>query len=320
MQRRQRAKGTYVAGRFIRGEVRFRAPKTFCLTRNYDEVVLLISKIFGVFRQDKTFVDFKPIETVSPDAALLLAAVFDMWQRLKNATLRTRDIHLWSPEVAHVFSSLGLFDLLKTPGHAKSPERETGNVQILKLCSGQGADGSLAHELTQALKLIVGDIEEHPLYVGLTEAMTNTGQHAYPDGTYADFPHQLKRWWMTGSYDKTLKSLRILILDLGVGIPATITLGKLKEQVVSYLTRFSAPDDADRITAAVEVGRTSTGTLGRGNGLADIRKFTEQSQKGKLRILSGKGEVVYTTGNVHPKKTTHAAPIPGTLIEWEIFR
>ena len=309
-----------MAGRFNRGEIRFRAPSDLCLSRNYEEVVQLVTKIWAVLHQAKMFVDFKSINTVSPDAALLLAATFDMWQRVKNSALRTRDIERWVPEVSHVFRSLGLFDLLRTPGLPPINQERVTNVEILKLQSGLGADGSLARELTQALGKIFGQIDEEPLYVGLTEAMTNSGQHAYPEEFYKEIPPEFRRWWMTGSYDKSLNSLRILILDLGVGIPFTLPRSSIGERIAGYLARYTTPDDADRIDAAVQVGRTSTGTQGRGNGLDEIRKFIEQSPGGRLRILSGKGEVVYTSGDVHPKKSTHVASVPGTLIEWEIFR
>lgn len=319
MRRRLRTRAkSYSPGRFSRGEIRLRAPARLCLSTNYDDVLRLINKIVEFVGKTKTYVDFKPILTVSPDAALLLAATLDMWQRHRNVTLRTREIEKWSPQVTHIFRNLGLFDLLKTPGLPCVAEASVSQIEILKLCSGQRADGSLAHQLTTSLKGMVSTIEEEPLYVGLTEAMTNSAQHAYTLPDYGIIPEDWKRWWMTGSYDRQIGSLRILILDLGNGIPATLKLSTLWDQISSYLSRLSAPNDADRIDAAVQAGRSSTGNQGRGNGLDEIRKFIEQGPNGRLRILSGEGEVVYSSGDENPAKFVRALPFPGTLIEWEI--
>jgi hypothetical protein len=150
--------------------------------------------------------------------------------------------------------------------------------------------------------------------------MTNAGQHAYPADGFEHIPPGYKRWWMTGSWDAAARCMRVLLLDLGVGIPATLPRSGGWEQIRGLLSKLSGNDDAAMIAAAVEVGRSSTGQAGRGNGLDEIRRFVECSTRGRLRILSGRGEVVYSTGRDQPDQRVLDEPFSGTLIEWEVFR
>ena len=300
------------------------APKILCLTENFDEFIYFLNKAWrnAANTSRRLFVDFRTIQYVSSDAALLLAATLDMWQRSTNMRLTTYYSRKWAPAVTNVFAELGLFELLKTNNPPKSRRvRNPNGFQILELRSGIGSDGSLADTLADSMANIAGPIVgRQTLYVGLTEAMTNVAQHAYPnsgdDGARPDY----NRWWMTGSYDPANKRMKVLILDRGAGIPNTLPHSSVWERVAALLAKLTNSNDADMIEAAVEVGRSSTRQTYRGQGLDDIRQFVESSPGGRLRILSGRGEVTYHQGKALPVKITHREPMPGTLIEWEISR
>lgn len=303
-----------------RNEVRVPAPSVLCLTDNCDEVLTLFSKMPTIYSSGRSlYIDFSTISRVSTDAALLLAAEFDLWQRIRKIKLRVRSMDRWSPQVNHIFTDLGLFDLLKTtiPHHTDNASDQ--ELEILKFSSGENSDGSLANHLAQALNTISGGFETTTLFSGLTEAMTNVVQHAYPQDDFSHLPPDIKRWWMTGSFNKKDRSLKITILDRGVGIPNTLPRSGFYERIKGLLAAITNPDDADRINAAVQVGRTSTGLPGRGRGLNDMRKFIESNPRGRLRILSGHGEVIYRTGSELPEKVLNNVGLNGTLIEWEIF-
>jgi hypothetical protein len=305
------------------GELRIVAPAFLSLAQNYDEVWKFLDEISQQIARPirRAVVDFTPIKRVSPGAVLLLAATLDMWQRLKRVSLRARDVDLWAPEVRRAFIEIGLFNLLRTANPPRNLPATVGPVRMLQLCSGEGSDGSLAVAMARAMTEIAGPIEAQPyLYAGLTEAMTNVAQHAYPKDAFEGVPENYRRWWMTGSYHQRNRSMRILILDLGVGIPATLPSSGLWETIRGLLAPLAGSDDADMIAAAVEAGRTSTGQVGRGNGLYEVRQFVEQSASGRLRILSGEGEVIYEKGHATPIKRRLSFPIGGTLIEWEVLR
>jgi anti-anti-sigma regulatory factor len=301
-------------------EVRVPAPAILCLTKNCDEVLKLFAKMPAISSSGKKlYIDFATITQVSTDAALLLAAQFDLWQRIRKIKLGVRSMDKWAPQVNHVFRNLGLFDLLKTTIPEGSNKPFDPELEILKFSSGENSDGSLANHLAQALNTISGGFETTTLFSGLTEAMTNVVQHAYPKDDFSHLPADIKSWWMTGSFNRKDRSLKITILDLGVGIPSTLPRSGFYERIKGFLTAITNPDDADRIDAAVQVGRTSTGIPGRGRGLNDMRKFIENNPRGRLRILSGHGEVIYRTGSELPEKVLNNVGLNGTLIEWEIF-
>lgn len=305
-----------------RNELRIAAPRILSLADNYDETRSFFSAVVDMIENGRrAMVDFTPIRQVAPGAALSLAAILDMWQRINGRRLLARGARQWRPEVRQTLAELGLFDLLKTPNPPTKILSSAPVTRMLKFRSGEGSDGSLAAELAQAMIDIAGPIEaQRFLYVGLTEAMTNVAQHAYPEAAFEGVPPNYRRWWMTGSYDEQRRRMRILILDLGIGIPATLPRSSNWERIRGLIASVTGPDDAEMIAAAVEAGRSSTGAAGRGNGLQEIRQFVEQSASGRLRILSGRGEVTYEKGSGRPGKRTFSEPMMGTLIEWEVFR
>ena len=75
-------------------------------------------------------------------------------------------------------------------------------------------------------------------------------------------------------------------------------------------------EHATMIEAALEVSRTSL-TSGHGQGLRDVVSPVDQLEGGRVRILSGKGQVLYEKGGKLGKveRTQH---LGGTLIEWTI--
>jgi hypothetical protein len=323
-RRRRRSSGLRPEGLLAKGERYIPAPAVLSLAENYDEVRQFFDSVLAAFaRSDvRAVIDFIPIRRITPGAALMLAAILDMWQRLKGERLVARAANRWRPSVRQALFELGLFDLLKTPNApGDRPSGPLAGMRILRFRSGEESDGSLATALTRAMVEVAGPIEaERFLYVGLTEAMTNVAQHAYPKDAFDGVPSNFRRWWMTGSYEPETRHLTVILLDLGVGIPATLPRSSNWERIRGLLSAFTGSDDADMIEAAVEVGRSSTGASGRGLGLDEIRQFVEKSSDGRLRIVSGHGEVVLEKGASRAIKRTLSAPTMGTLIEWEVFR
>jgi hypothetical protein len=302
------------------------------LDQHYEEVANFFDELDGMLSNPRPrfFVDLTTIREISTLGALVLAAKLNYWQRRFGRKLRAIGAHKWRPEIRTMLIDLGLFRLLRTKN---APERDGGEqkpqVRMLEFCTGKNSDGSLARKLTQTLTEIAGPIRAQQfLYAGLTEAMTNVSQHAYPDPelplfetSWAGTPDHLKRWWMTGSFDDRENRMRIVILDLGVGIPTTLPRSGKWEEIRGILTRLNFNDDAHLIQAAVEAGRSSVASsAGRGLGLHEVRDFVENSQSGWLRILSRRGEVVYQKGSPDPARRGLQRAFAGTLIEWDVFR
>jgi len=302
------------------------APEIFNIDtqEDYEKFVRFLDEVNAAFQQvsRRVFVDLSPIKELGTSAALTFAATLDIWQRVKNRKLVARGSQTWRPEIRGMLVDIGMFDLPRTynaPAPDKKKKKASSPTQMLKFCSGRNSDGSLARQLSNSMVEIAGPIDASQfLYAGLTEAMTNVCQHAYPEED--EVPIDIRRWWMTGSYDERAHRMRFVLLDLGVSIPKTLPRSGKWEQIRGLLPQQLVNDDAAMIEAAVEIGRSSIDRAGRGLGLDEVREFVENSHAGKLRILSRRGEVTYEKGIAKPVRRTLTTPFGGTLIEWEVFR
>lgn len=117
-----------------------------------------------------------------------------------------------------------------------------------------------------------------------------------------------------GRIRRSQKTLHFFMYDQGVGIPRTLPRSTLWEQIRAFRLERS---DADLIDAAIEVRRSSTAIPGRGRGLDEIVSYIDAEQRGRLRIVSGNGEVCYLPDRTRTRRTLPGRLI-GTLIEWQI--
>lgn len=306
-------------------------PEVFSLRQNYEEVAGFFHKVREEVLKPPAYhralgryrvgLDFRPVRELGPSAALILAAELDRWQRRTGRQLNATELEAWYPEVRRQFMDLGLFDLLRTPNVvSESPGTESG-VRLLRFVRGEGSDGTAAQSFQGGLEAIAGPISApNYLYDGITEAMTNVRHHAYPRRHYR-IPPLRGAWWMTGSYSPTTGRMQAMVFDQGVGIPETLPRCTRWERIRGYMNEFKffVNDDAAMIYAAMQVSRSSVPIEGRGNGLDNIRQFIDNSDAGRLRILSGRGEVAYVKGEGF-RWVSHRAPLGGTLIEWEVWR
>ena len=303
-------------------------PKKLSLSTNYEEVMTFFERLreFAKPFRHRIVLQFVTIESISPGATLMLAAELDRWRRRYDFRLRPLRFDKWNPAVRRHLYQMGLFELLGVPpGLAPAMgDLTSGPVELIRFRSGELADGALAAELRAAIEGVAGNISEElrsRLFEALTEAMTNVGQHAYPeDGNYAAPPCG-KRWWMSGFFDRVEGRIGVSFFDQGVGIPATLPRVNLWERVRGYLAEWSAPvdDHSALIRAAVTARRTQAEESGRGHGLEDVRRFVDAGNDGRLRILSGRGEYVYHRGGGE-EVFRHSSSIGGTLIQWDFSR
>jgi hypothetical protein len=83
------------------------------------------------------------------------------------------------------------------------------------------------------------------------------------------------------------------------------------------LLPYALEQTARRIVGDEAVGRTSTGKIGRGKGLAQMAEWIRDSGSGSLRIMSGKGALTYLPGS-RPVRRNLPVEFCGTLVEWEV--
>jgi hypothetical protein len=256
---------------------------------------------------------FSKLKYISPSAALVLASEVDRWnQALKGARMRA-NLPTWHEDIKRLLCEMGYFELLKL----KTPifDDSLKNVVFLKFKRGVtgGNAGALAKEFRIEVEELVGrSIGKHFLFEGLSEAITNVGQHAYPD------PAVFKQWWLSASVDRKDNTLCVMFYDQGVGIPTTLPRADFFEGIKEF---FRSWPDSEKIQAAMRGGRSATEKLERGKGLRNFIEFASSHRRGQLSIYSQRGmyRMFWKKGSTEPYETArkdYTNSIGGTLIEW----
>jgi hypothetical protein len=258
---------------------------------------------------------FDELKFISPAAALVLASEVDKWNQLVQGRLRA-DVDSWDPPIRRLLSQMGYFDLLGLSRPVLSGTEST--VSFLKFRrggSGESDSGKMAKDLRIDVEKIVGKgISRHHLFEGLSEAITNVIQHAYPPSMSSIG----KQWWLSASFDRNRRNLHVMFYDQGVGIPNTLPTSHLFESMKALFSRWS---DSEKIQAAMEYGRSSVGEPQRGKGLQNLLEFARVYDEGRLSIYSRNGlyRVEHTRDNkIETIKRDHKRSIGGTLIEWSV--
>lgn len=308
------------------GFATFVPPRVFSLSENFDETLAFIYDfklhfsrrrplrcVDGVDR--KSYAEFAAIERLGPGAGLVLAAEIHRYSQTRPGKVVVHD-HQWTDAVRSYFTDTGLFDLLGIDPHEIETKGETSTRQTLPYQSGLTSNGNDVKALRRRLQDLAGQPVGSRIlvYNAIAEALKNV-DHAYPRW-FRSWPYpSSRRWWTSGFWDPSSKTVGLQLYDQGAGIPRTLP----RQTQWPRLLRVLDPErnDSGLIAAAMAYGRTSTGQKGRGKGLAEMADWIESSGSGFLRILSGKGEVTYRPGNAISKRENNAS-FDGTLVQWEL--
>ncbi|MCL6708615.1 hypothetical protein M8R20_16600 [Pseudomonas sp. R2.Fl] len=306
-------------------EIRVSAPANLSFQANYTETIDFLDRFRDVTTSPSTagrhriYVDLKPIKTISVPVAIVLAAEFHRWSLVRRYTLRVRESHLWAPAVRNLLSDLGVFQLLGM--RPITAENADDNFTLTPLMSGQKTDGFKIDQLQDQFAGVLAGFTKNPeMFAGLMEAVENAIAHGYPEGYQPRHPFAGHRWWAASCLDPNKMALRFFVFDQGAGIPHTLPAATFYEQIrarLAQLTRDIFSNDSIMLRAALEVGRTRTGLDHRGLGLKRMSDVVTGAENGYLRILSGKGEIVYHADEKIETRD-HDRHIGGTLIEWSM--
>ena len=307
--------------RYVPTERKLILPETLSFEENYVETNNFFIALRRAAERPRDFleINFTTLRNIGPAAALVLASELHCWQLNRLRRIRVVDIEDWHPGIAVLLYQMGLFGLVNVVNPPVFRPTPNFPLHFIRFRSDKIAVGSAATRLRTDLEKLTGKIPSWShLYRGLTEAMTNVRQHAYPDSLESNAQVKTNRWWMFGAFAEDQKILTCVFFDRGVGIPATLPNKFTMEHLASFFEKFGlTQNDASMIEAAMELGRTQTGARHQGRGLADIKHVVGQTPNGKLRILSGRGQ--YTFAGKDPADTkTLPSSIDGTLIQWEI--
>lgn len=324
-------------------------PKVFCLDENTAETVSMIDKInrdvisssmnFKTARaalhlpqkKEKTYFDFKNIETMGPSAALVLAAIYQTGKSITGRRLRSIDEQRWNPDVVWILRQLGFHELLEMQPFSRQ-HRYTGSVVVQPFISGQRVDGEELGKLQDALALLLPpELKEKLLtaepYGGMLEAILNSYSWAYPKDHQWDHD-VLTNWWLTGAVDTETNQVIVCAYDRGVSIPVSLphwehwSRLELYGQKILQRLKLSRPldhssNDGIAIRLAMKIAKSSTQLPQHGKGLHTMVEVVERARYGRLRILSRNGEYIWETGK-RPKSLNHEHPLQGTLVQWQL--
>ena len=273
-----------------------------------------------------TYTDIAAIRTITPAAALVLAAEFDRARRRNRLGKRgIVNAAEWDSGVARTLVEVGFLKHL----HADQPDcwqidPGPAEIQMLSMLTGNRSEPKEAKSLREGLESLMDQVIDSALgqaiYCGLIEAMDNCVTHAYPKNHSFRYPVEQQRWWMSGSVANG-RELEVIFFDQGATIPRTLPHSNKRQAVLDWLARFlnlggiEAADDGQCIQAAMEVGRSMLGDQGRGNGLAQMQELVDFTASGFLRILSGKGLYIYKRDAAETVGTFDRS-IGGTLVHW----
>ena len=296
-------------------------PENLDFEENFETTASHFNYIRSAVKGNKIIrsIGFHKIKSISPSAALVLASEIDQWKKHAGTRLKA-DIETWNENIKRILCQMGFFDLLKI----QKPNTELHKHDTIFLPFKTGCvdgcehGGTIARQLRVEIEEVIGHlIHRSSLFEGISEAITNVGHHAYPHAGYFTPKH----WWLSASYNNVERELYVIFFDQGIGIPKTLPKSKLFEYMKDF---FHAWTDSQKIKAAMEYGRSSTGLEERGKGLQNLLSFARANREGRLTIYSlcGRFSVEFKPGcdaeigiqRNHDNRTS----IGGTLIEWSV--
>ncbi|KQX35301.1 hypothetical protein ASD04_14765 [Devosia sp. Root436] len=288
-----------------------------------------------------SYSDFAMIKQMTPEAALVVAALYDRNRTLSQSATHVYNLADWSPSVRDTLGRIGFFEILGLPSNEvialSDPltriERFNSSAQVESVELGQLVEKLLDYLIAAHPGCLTGDetvARTIKLYSALIEATENTRRHAYPVDFSSANPVQ-PNWWLTGAITEAERKLSLVVYDQGISIPGSLAAHRDSQwaghnYVNRVLKRFTkgAFDDDDpisdhaKIRLAMRHGWTSTSSSHRGKGLPVVREAISHCQHGILHILSRNGAYREETGR-KPQSWHLSSPMPGTLIIWDLW-
>ena len=195
-------------------------------------------------------------------------------------------------------------------GRPRRPPTGRKNVSLVE--SGKGAkklvSGVIANDIKSFLvsrdHRLADDIEKADhIYGAVVECIENVRHHAYGDD---DKRSESKGWWAVGIYDEDTDVASVAILDMGIGIAAS--LGRKDPGRWGKLLGVPA-DLLDKASLGVW---TESSDPERGKGLKSLRDFAVDAPNRRLHIVSSSG--MLTCSKREPSKRKSIEKLDGTIV------
>ncbi|MDA9817824.1 hypothetical protein N9C35_02150 [Flavobacteriaceae bacterium] len=310
--------------------IKLTAPENLNLTHDADSTVKFFNEVRKIESPKiKNFsINFKTLRSISPSAALMLTAEMDRLKIVRGTGIKVIDFKKWDPYIKILLRDMGMYNLLRIPNinekSFKSIEDCSTEEKFVEFRSGNKVSGMDAVNFRSIIKEITSFIpEDSNLQIGLTEAMDNALNHAYPDRYLESSLLKKKQWWMLASFNPSSKKLTVMFYDQGIGIPDSLPV-KYTDYFNSLgITDFFNTSHSKLIQISTTVGRSATKESHRGKGLDQIKSYISNSniENGYIKIYSNKGKYFYGRDVSFGEKEELQdlkQKIKGTLIEWQV--
>lgn len=254
--------------------------------------------------------DFEDTEAMYGPATLLLRAeLHRIRERYPKRSVKCSYAKNQSVNLA--LSQLNVLSACGQSSRGTPNEDQTELFRSWRSESGKGSDGQKCDPILDEYELYLHGTLSQELYDGLTEAMTNTRHHAYPNRRSEEAEYT--EWWI---FSQELSDhLLINICDLGIGIPKS--LPSQRPQLWKKLLLLSeAPLDSEIIQCTIDNKISSTGEDYRGKGLTQLASVADSLPQTGFMIFSGKG--LYAKKNNEVTVKDYEQPINGTIAVWRL--
>lgn len=271
-----------------------------------------ISNIKHSLHDDKkVHISFKNTKWLAPSGTLIFVA--ELERILARYPGKVTCDYPNDDVVEQLFQHIGLLTRLGlTPRKAITAE----NVRHWNYVYGTTVDTTEFKSLFTRYASEISEEVRSGLFDSMSEAVTNSFQHAYPckheNGCDCE-----KGWWMFAKQTDSI--LTVVMYDMGIGIPASLERKpELHEWLATPYRRYKRRHDTSLIDIAVESNRTSTKLSHRGKGLPEMLEFVKEGHVGEFTIFSRAGAFTYIAKDRMERGRDFRVPIKGTFIQWEI--
>jgi hypothetical protein len=286
-----------------------RAPSHFCLVDNTEAVIDYFEQVsVSTDRGHNVLLDFREVETLAPDAVVLL--ISQIRDRRLTHAMRVRVAKPAQPEAKRLWNDSGIREHVRL---AEADDEEwpepRGRIITKRRFRAEPEDAAFLKDFAE--QRLAPSFDVWPgVQTILLECMTNTFNHA--EGARREQRNVTHEPWWAGVYcDKAHQVAKFTFLDNGIGILESIKLKRMQE-----VFRWAGFIDNAEALKQVFSGQvpSTTGLHYRGEGLPTIRE---------VLITDGEVDRVVVVANdvrVDLGADTYQVlqmPFRGTMVYWE---
>ncbi len=287
------------------------APRIFSIWHEpaRTELIKFLDLLRKHANREKTKIRLDFCETIhmNADATLLFKATL-MHLKEKSANTVIKCAPSKNQKINEVLTQISVLKLLGQDFNI-TPHFE--DVIYWRATEGKGSDGEKSDPILQRCDQVMNRVLSREVYVGLTEAMTNTRQHAY-DTAYIASTNRTEWWIFAQEKDN---ELTIAICDLGIGIPTS--LPHKKTGIYEWILKRGKPEkESELIAEAIHYQITRTRRKNQGKGLTQLTQVIDKAKNAAIYIHSNHG--CYAKYSDKTELKDYDTSVGGTVITWRL--